>query len=191
MPPRSPRDEGGAVLILALVFVIIVTFSVFGLITFGGVGIKNTTGLSGQRSLEYAADGATTAAIAAVRYSPYSFNFAQLNSSQPTNCLPDGATFSSAINSPDAAAPMSINGVSMAVDCIAGPSAPWPVTRVVTFYSCLQGPCTASNAVVAATVDFEDVSSTGSSQCSISLNVFSTCGTGEVITNWLVRNADD
>jgi len=180
MSVHPTRDEGGAVLILALVFVIIVTFSVFGLITFGGVGIKNTTGLSGQRSLEYAADGATTTAIQAVRYSYLSFN-----NSQPMSCLPDGAELSL----PDNASPVTINGDAMSVDCIAGLSASWPVTRVVTFYACLQGSCTANNAVVAATVDFEDVSSTGASQCSAA--VLTTCGVGEVITNWLVRNADD
>src|SRR5579872_4413222 len=72
---RSSTDnEGGAVLLLALIFVIVVTLSIFGLITFGGTGILNAANLQGQRSLEFAADGATTAAIQAVRYSNYQFN---------------------------------------------------------------------------------------------------------------------
>jgi len=171
-------------LILALVFVLIVTLSIFGLITFGGVGILNASSLQGQRSLEYAADGATSASIQAVRYSYFAFN-----NPQPVDCLPDGAVFTQ----PSTTASMSIDGDNMTVDCITGlpDSSVTQFTRVVTFYACLQtaAPCTANNSVVAATVDFEDVSPAGVDDC-LNATDASTCGIGEVISSWVVQTAN-
>lgn len=177
-------------MILALVFVIIVTFSVFGLITFGGVGIKNTVGLKSQRALEYAADGATTAAIQAVRYSYLPFS-----AYPPSDCLPDGAVLSASDN-----VTMTINGDQMVVDCSSTilPSnlSPRPQDRVIAFYACTSsqlsgGPqnyCFAGNSIVTATVDFQDVSTGGVYQCS-NINT-TTCGTGESIISWVVETAD-
>jgi hypothetical protein len=188
------KDESGAVLLLALVFILIVTFSILGLITFGGTGIKDAASLEGQRSLEYAADGATTAAIQAVRYSYYTFSNTTDNP-QPQECLPNGASFSL----PDSAPPMTINGVPMMVDCIAGlPSSSTPqFTRVITFYACTASNCSASNAVVAATVDFEDVNANanGVDECSpppVGGGPFetTTCGMGETIQTWDVQTAN-
>jgi hypothetical protein len=192
---RTGSDEEGAILILALIFVIIVTLSIFGLITFGGVGILNATNLQGQRSLEYAADGATTASIQSVRYSYYNFS----NDPQPVDCLPDGAVLTLPPNpttgiSQSTTADMPIDGDDMVVDCIAGlPDSSVPqYTRIVTFYACLQAvaPCTANNSIVAATVDFEDTSATGVDQCTGATAV-STCGVGETISSWVVDRADD
>ena len=184
-------NESGAILILALVFVIIVTFSIFGLITFGGVGIKNTVGLKSQRALEYAADGATTAAIQTVRYSYLSFN-----AYPPIDCLPDGAVLSA----PDSVT-MTINSEQMVVDCSSTslPSnlSPRPQDRVIAFYACTTsqlttGPepyCFAGNSIVTATVDFQDVSNGGVYDCS-NINT-ATCGTGESIVSWVVQTADN
>jgi hypothetical protein len=198
MPDSVNRNEDGAILILALIFMLIVTFAIFGLVTFGGVGILNSTNLKGQRSLEYAADGAITAAIQAVRYSPDGFS-----NPQPVSCLPDGAVLQLTSDGNEASSTASMmippngpNGVSMAVDCIAGLSSTTPqFTRVVTFYACPQtnGPvlCVAGNSVVAATVDFEDVTSSGVDQCSASTDTLLTCGVGEEIATWVVQTSDN
>jgi len=191
---RRSSDEGGAILILALVFVLIVTLSIFALITFGGVGILNATNLQGQRSLEYAADGATSASIQAVRYSYYPFT-----NPQPVDCLPDGTVltlpFNHSTNTYESTtSDITIDGENITVDCIAGQPDPSGAqfSRVVTFYACLQAaaPCTANNAVVAATVKFEDVSQAGVDQC-LSATDTSTCGTGEVISSWVVQTANN
>jgi hypothetical protein len=185
---RMHNDESGAILILALVFVLVVTLSIFGLITFGGTGILNATNLQGQRSLEYAADGAASASIQAVRYSD--FLVVNPDNPQPVDCLPDGTVFTA----PSTTADIVINGDAMVVDCITGPpdSAVPQFTRVITFYACLQAdaPCTANNSVVAATVDFEDVSTSGVDQCLNATNT-ATCGIGEVISSWVVETADN
>jgi hypothetical protein len=193
MSNSETRSEDGAILILALIFMLIVSFAIYGLVTFGGVGILNATNLKGQRSLEYAADGAVTAAIQAVRYSPDTFS-----NPQPVSCLPDGAVLQLTSDNDEASstASMKINGVPMAVDCIAGLASATPqFTRVVTFYACSQtnGPelCVAGNSVVAATVDFEDVTSSGVDQCSASTNTLVTCGVGEEIATWAVQTANN
>jgi hypothetical protein len=185
-------DEDGAILILALVFVLVVTTAIFGLITFGGAGIMNATNLKGQRSLEYAADGAATAAIQAVRYSYLPFGY------PPVDCLPDGAILT--INPPDNVT-MTINGDQMVVDCAASilpPNyPPQPQGRVIAFYACQQADLTGSplacysgNAIVAVTVAFQDTSSAGVYECSTPTNT-ATCGTGESIISWDVQTAND
>jgi len=181
--PNEGREDG-AILLLALIFVLIVTIAIFGLVTFGGVGIKNAANLKGQRSLEYAADGATAAAVQAVRYSYFTFN-----NPQPVDCLPDGAV----LTIPSTTASMTINNDQVTVDCILGPQPTPPVaqfTRVVTFYACPQSvaPCNGNNSVVIATIDFEDVNSSGVGQCSATNT--STCGIGEVVGNWVVQTAN-
>jgi hypothetical protein len=176
-------DEDGAVLILALVFVIIVTLSIFGLITFGGTGILNATNLKGERSLEFAADGATTAAVQAVRYSYNSFNV-----TTEQDCLPDGPELSL----PDSAT-MTINQIAMTVDCTQVPSTvtlPAGVTRAVIFDACQNAPCSANNSALVATVYFYDTSASGVDDCSSPTNS-STCGTGILIESWVVESSND
>jgi len=74
--PRTPdsRDDAGAVLILALVFIIVIAVVVLALVNLSGNDLLNTSNLKKQRSLEYAADGATTAAVQAVRNSYLAYN---------------------------------------------------------------------------------------------------------------------
>lgn len=181
---KRDEHEDGAVLILTLVFIIIVSLSMLGLITFGGTGILNATNLKGQRSLEFAADGATTAAVQAVRYSYNGF----ITSSEQ-DCLPDGAVFS--LTSPDTQT-LTINGITMTVDCTAAPmptSSP-NVTRAVLFDACQTAPCSANNSIVIATVYFTDISTSGVNSCSSPTNS-STCGVGMTINSWIVETANN
>lgn len=185
-------DEEGAILILALIFILIVSLSIFGLVTFGGVGIKNTVNLKGQSSLEYAADGATEAAIQAVRYSYQSFS---VPAWPPEDCLPDGAV----LQEPGDTVTMTIDGDDMAVDCVAtilpSGSTPRPQDRIIAFYACLQtgagapATCYSSNAVVSATIDFEDVSPAGIHECSATNTT--TCGLGVAVVSWDVQTANN
>jgi hypothetical protein len=174
------QDDDGAILILALVFILLIALSVLGLLTFGGTGIKDAASLQGQRSVEYAADGATTAAIQTVRYSYEAYDG---NTNPAGDCLPTGST----IMIPE-------DGVNytLTVDCsgtLEAAPTPQQYTREVSFYACMQSSCSESNAIVAATVDFQDLSSvTGVDGCDSSDT--STCGTGMVISDWIVKNID-
>lgn len=164
----SVPDERGAVLILAMVFVLIVSISILALLSLGGNSLLNTANLQSQRSIEYSADGAADAAVQAVRYSFDAYTTSG-------DCLPSGITA------------MTISGVSTTVDCSGSTSAYSAQTRVVNFYACQHATCTSGNATVEAQVTFDDYSATGAYACSTSSTT--TCGTGVTIDNWTVETA--
>ena len=194
---QCSSDEDGAILILALVFILLISLSVLGLLTFGGTGIKNAASLQGQRDIEYAADGATTAAIEGVRYSfeNYESNTYQwpTGPAAPSPTPPIG-TPPTAPCLPSGASQVTIDGDAMVVSCLGTPTQQTD-TRVITFYACLLPsgnaantyPCSSNDDVVAATVDFQDVSSSGIYDCSDAQDM-TTCGTGMVVTSWIVDN---
>jgi hypothetical protein len=192
---RLAGDESGAILLLAVIFILIIAMSVLGLLTFGGTGIKNAANLQGQRNLEYAGDGATSAAIQGVRYSSQSYSALFQWPSGVTS--PSIGTPPTAPCLPNGASDVTIDNDAMVVSCIGSLALPVPQqnTRIVTFYACLlpsgvlpsSFPCSSNDDVVAATVDFQDVSSSGVYDCSDSSDD-STCGTGLVVTSWTVNN---
>ena len=71
---RRQNDESGAVLVLALVFLVAVSLIVTGLLTFVGTSLTASGTYSNDRNLEYAATDAVNLAIQNTRYSfdPYS-----------------------------------------------------------------------------------------------------------------------
>jgi hypothetical protein len=162
---RAECDETGAILILALVFVLLISVSIVALLTVGGNSLLVSSQLRTQRSIEYAADGATDAAVQAVRYSYNTYTTA-------ADCLPESV------------ASMTISGIAVTVDCSGTGPALSSQTRIVTFYACQQTACTSSNAIVTAQVTFDDYSATGAYSCS-SASV-TTCGTGMTINSWTV-----
>jgi hypothetical protein len=163
------RDEQGAILILAMVFVLVISMSVLALLSVGGNSLLVTAQLRTQRAVSYAASGATDAAIQSVRYGYSAYTTA-------ADCLPQSV------------ASMSIGGVSMVVDCSGTGPVASAATRVVTFYACQQATCTASNAVLIATVAFDDYAATGALSCSAYSTT--TCGTGVTITSWTVTGSN-
>ena len=66
--PRQETRESGAALILALVFLVAISLTVVALVSMAGTAMLTTANLTSQSSLEYAADGATDAAVQWVRY---------------------------------------------------------------------------------------------------------------------------
>jgi len=167
-----------------VIFVSVVSLTLLALISMSGNDIKNSVNLESERSLEYAAAGATNAAIQAVRYSYYAFNGSTGHSGD--DCLPDGAAFTNPDGNTNS---MTLNGIVMRVDCSGMLNAGSQNTRVVTFDACDLTTCTAANSVIVATVDFQDYSTSGSYQCT-SQEVISSCGTGFVIASWIVQNAN-
>jgi hypothetical protein len=181
------ETESGAVLVLALIFVIIMAVSLIAVVNLAGDALISTAKFTGQRSLQYAADAATDAAVEAVRYSYYAFD--GKTNPQNTGCVPDGAV----LTVPDNATMPPINGIAMNVTCSGVPVSTPPLqnTRTVTFYSCQQGlgTCNAGNAVVVAQVIFQDYSAVGIYSCSATTGS-ATCGTGEAIQSWVVQNSN-
>ena len=163
------RSETGAILVLALIFLVTVGVVVAALVTLAGTNLVNTTNLQNQRSLEFSADAAVDGAIQTLR--------GQSPTSSVTCPTPLGA-------------PVSVNGVALAVECtMAIP--PGSYGRIVEFDACAQGlsfsQCQ-SAAVVRANVTYDDLSSSSCigignpSGCTYG----STWGTGLTVWSWVV-----
>lgn len=170
-PHPSEHDERGVTLLLALVIMIGVSLSVLALVSFAGNSLLATASFRDQRSFEYAANSVTDVAVQNVRFLPIT---------TAVSCLPFGVP------------PVTVDGYTFSVSCTGttnpNPLSSNPVTRQVTFYTCQgMGPCTAANAAVQAVVSFEDISATGSLSCTQSSS--QSCGTGEVVNQWLVTSA--
>lgn len=191
MCTRCRRDESGATLILALVFVLIASFSVLGLVTLTGNDLTSTGNFRSERALEYAADGAADAALAATR--------ATDNYGAPTQassvCMPAAP-----------AGGITINGDAMTVTCY-GTNSLTPANctgsrltlgtcqyRTVTLYACLESQaasCTPGSTAVLLTgqVQFTDYSSTDQDTCQTSASD-TTCGSEMSVLSWVLNYAN-
>ena len=167
-PTTSCQD--GAVLVLALVFMIVIALVLLGVVTLAGNDLLNTSHLLDQQSLEYRSSGATQVAIQTVRYTNTVFNGG--------SCLSSNTPIQIGQNAPP-----------VYVDCSTVPHNLLPadtgVSREVDFYACgtSSTSCSSTNYTVWATVDFVD----GPTCASGSIGA---CGTSESIKSWLVHNAN-
>jgi hypothetical protein len=192
MNDASRSDEDGAILLLALVFALVIALVLVALINLAGNDLHNTSNLKTQRNLEYAADGATTAAIQSVRNSYLAYNGTL--GAIGALCTPLGGA------PPGTPEVMTqVNGDSMIVDCTnqaynpPGPS-PSAQTRVVNFYACASSntganACTTANALIQAQVTFDDYAPSGGYDCT-GLGHTTTCGSAESIDSWVVETAN-
>jgi hypothetical protein len=81
------RDESGAILVLALIFMVVTALLITGLTAWEGNDIKNVGALKEARTALYAADGAIQVATANTRYefpSSTTPSFCPSSSSQPS-----------------------------------------------------------------------------------------------------------
>jgi hypothetical protein len=83
VPRRSRRDDSGATLILALVFLVVVSATVISLSSWAQGDLNSTRAFEGAQSFQSAANSATQVAIQYVRYN---FLKESLNASPPTLC---------------------------------------------------------------------------------------------------------
>jgi hypothetical protein len=141
------QDESGAVLVLALVFLVAVSLIVTGLLTFVGTSLKSTGAFSSERNLEYAATDAVNLAISNTRYTFDSYSL--LDAASPVSCL-----------SP--AYPVTSGGTtSVAVYCamVWQPDNPNGFTRTFTYSACLNtvsATACAAQPLLQAIVAFDD-----------------------------------
>jgi hypothetical protein len=171
------RDETGAVLILALVFIVGVSLVITALAGWASNDLRNTSNFATDRSALYAVGGATELAISNARYS--------YSATLTTSACP-GTN------------PVTLDGESVKVWCSTVPfpalSPPNPsITRAVTFSACLasisQSSCTASP-YIQAVVYFDDISSTSNvDNCTSTSN--QTCGTSMIVDSWIVQSGQN
>lgn len=194
------NDEAGTALILALVFVFAVSLVFVAIVSLAGTSLLNTTNLRSQRSLEFAADGATSAAVQWVRNAcPYDSsggaNCSGMYTGSTNQCLPNNTTSTT------------INGVAVSVVCeslSAAPPAGQPPlpSRTIQFFTCRSSVAlnacnstgsNASNLLLQAQVTFEDLDPNNNNTCvpSPPPGTSSSCGIGMTISYWDVSTADN
>lgn len=84
---RRVQDESGAVLILALVFVFVVSFIVLGITEWEGNDLKNSANFATERSALYGAGGATQTAMSTVGATPPTLTTSSLTNGQSYSSL--------------------------------------------------------------------------------------------------------
>lgn len=175
-------DDAGAILVLALVFLVIGALVLVPLVSLAGTNLETTSGLQNQRNLEYAADSAMDGAIQALRH----------EAPQPlTNpfCprFPPAPGFS-----------INVNGESLVVECtMTIPEVPQPYYgRIVEFDACGSAEATSFSAcqaaaLVRANVIFNDVSLAAGCTSGATPGCYgSSWGAGISIVGWTVEVAN-
>jgi len=186
LEPGGRFGEEGTALILALVFLVAMSLILAALVSLSGDGLAATAQLKDGRALEYAGDGATDAAIEAVRYSDDSY----------TGGSPQLCTLGPNQGS------LTIDGYQVYVFCQAGNGVSNSGTlawdRDVVFYACLDGSdnnqdCldpTSGQQILEAEVGFDDFTSRGQIQCDQTTQL--SCGAGGLeIVSWKVATANN
>jgi hypothetical protein len=172
------HDEAGAVLVLALVFLIVVGAIVGSLTTWTMNDLNNTSHFTSARSLQYAANSATEVAIQSIRYNPLLGTDQTLNASPPSYCWGNATT----------PALPAIDGENFAVWCSTTWNPSSSQTRVVTFSTCLvtstetAASCAASP-FLQAVVSFDDYPSGGTAEYATAPCVVY-CGTNMTVISW-------
>jgi len=124
------RDEAGAVLVLAIVFLVVVGMIVGALAAWTANDLNNTATFTSARSLQYAIGGATNVAIQSIRYTPLLGS--TLNASPPSYCWGSGANGDSQLAGLD----QQNANLAVAVWCSTAWNPDSTATRVVTFSAC-------------------------------------------------------
>jgi hypothetical protein len=140
----TKRDESGAALILALIFMVITGITVTALLTYGDASLLNTPVYLSVQTREAAANAATNIAVQTVRYSDPSL----------------GSGYCPPFTNLGIAIPEGPQNVYMWVTCTADPGGLTQNgngTRTIDYFTCAaKGPCNAGNALVSAEVESVD-----------------------------------
>jgi len=194
----SVRDEAGATLILALLFMVVIGLIVGGLATWTSNSLTDTVAFAQVRSSQFALSSASQVAIQSIRYTPLlgtspplAPSPQTLNASPPTYCW--GTTADSY-----GGTELTTQNDAVEVYCSTVWNPTSAATRVVTISACLQSllpvpPSTPSAATTCAKtpglqtiVTFDDYSSSAPT-----INpgpCVSTCGTGMTINSSVSRS---
>jgi hypothetical protein len=173
-------DESGAILILALIYIVTISLVVAALATWATNDLNNTTKFASASSIHYAASGATEAAIQAIRYNPIPYATPPKGvASTIGGCWPPSGSTSV----------LTIDQVTVTVWCISREDLNSPNTRVVDFYTCLNSVSSSSceaSPIVAAVVDFNDYPPGGLPTMTMQCNFLTppTCGNGITLMSW-------
>jgi hypothetical protein len=174
--PKRADDETGALLILALIFILVISVIAGALTSWVTNDLNNTPKFDSALAFESAASSAVEVALQHVRYY---FDVQTLNAAPPQPCWTTSPTMSQE----------SFNAQAVSVWCTTNWSPLSANTRVVTFYAC-PSTTTATACALApslqAVIDFDDYPNTISASNCLPGNggPSSTCGTTLTIQSW-------
>ncbi|MBW4077377.1 MAG: hypothetical protein HIU84_02445 [Acidobacteria bacterium] len=167
------RDETGATLILALVFLVVVSLIGVSLANWVGSDLGNVLNFRSARAMQTTANSAAELAVQNLRYN---FDAATLNASPPVPCWTTSPTPSQ----------VTLNAQSMSAWCTTRWQPLSTSTRIVTITTCpssLSASACARAPLLLSVVTFDDYGSSsstiGTAQCSVA------CGTAMRIDGWV------
>lgn len=178
-------DEG-ATLLLALVFITVVSLLGIALVQMAGNNLTATVQFKSAQSNQSSANSVTDLAIYQSRYI---FSTNLVNATSPQPCWG---------TSPSTPSQLSINSTVVAAWCVMNYNPTSNNTRIVTIYSCVlsvasTGSACALRPLTTAVVTFDDVPSNpfGAANCIPGSNAFttstSTCGASMMLNSWVDR----
>jgi hypothetical protein len=182
---ETRRSDSGSVLILAIVYITVISLIVGALASWAMNDLNNTTHFQSASSLDYAATNVTEVAIQSIRYTPL---ISQTNSPNLGYCWTPQSGYVSQLSN--------MNGFTVAVWCSTVQSLASAQTRVVTFYTC-QSSLNASssssdvlaaaiacqaNPLLTAKVAFDDYPPGGSAPLTVTCTTY--CGQGATTLKW-------
>jgi hypothetical protein len=151
--------ERGAILILALAYIIVVSLVVAALTTWASGDLNNSTNYSNARGVEYSMSSAAEAAINSIRYTPMVGSGETLNAAAPGKPCWGNGTTASTLQLPQASGssyiPPSITTYCSTLEDLGSAN-----TRTVTIFACLtttpQSQCGVQVPYLQAIVVFDD-----------------------------------
>lgn len=173
-------DEAGAILVLALVYIIVISAIVAALSTWALNDLNNTTQFSSARNTDYSANSATDLAINSIRTNPISWSLEDPSPPNPPNTLPTNCW-----GAQNTTSSLTTDGVAMSAWCSTFQNLASPDTRVVTISTCKSSESATAcgkDPLLQAVVTFDDYPSGGgpllTQQCT------TTCGDGAILNGW-------
>jgi hypothetical protein len=213
---KNGHGDAGAVLILALVYIIVISVTVGALAYWATNDINNTGVFFSGTQLQFAASAATKTAIQSIRATPEPATPANGSALTSVQTLITGTNTAGNAFDPSAQLPFygecwtpvggsgpstitPINGLSITVWCSTGENLAGNVitnggTRVVTVYACLSTVAEAScisSPILKAVYSFDDYPLSGGQQLTAQCNpTYSTCGEGSTEVSWVYTKTD-
>lgn len=180
---RSVDDgsrERGAILILALVYIIVISVVVAALTTWSSGDLNNTSKFTSARSMDYSLASAVEVAINDIRYTPLVGPNQTLNAAPPWYCWGTGAT-------PSTLQLPGTGEANIATFCSTQRDLGSSATRVVTISACVYSTSAtaaqtcAASPLLQAIVQFDDYPQGGSSNTAPCTTY---CGEGAILESW-------
>lgn len=174
-PRGATRDEAGAVLVLALLFIFVVGAVVGSIASWATNDLKNTADFTSARTTQYAVTSTVETAVETIRYTPLFSSQLQTTPSSPSFCW--GSSSPSQLQ---------IDGVTVTVWCYTDYQVGSADTRQVTFSACTtaseSGAACAAAPALQAVVTFDDYPTGYSPPSNAECNVY--CGTSMTENSW-------